>query len=71
MNIDAKILSKILPNPTQQYNERVTHHNQEGFTPGLQEWFNICNMIINMIHHTEKRDKNHGKGGGWRDGLIG
>ena len=59
MDIDTKILNKMLANWVQQYIKGITYHSQVGFTSGMQGFFNIHKSISVIYHINEMKNKNH------------
>jgi hypothetical protein len=58
VNINTKILNKVLTNLTQEHTNTTIHYNQVGFIPGMQGWCNPLHKLKGK-KTKNKNKKNH------------
>jgi hypothetical protein len=56
MNVDTRILNKIMVNQIQQPTKKIIYHDQVGFMPGMHVWFNICKLLNVILHINRSKD---------------
>lgn len=59
MNTDPKILNEILGDPIKQHIRRILYHDQVGFIPGMQGWYNILKSVLMIYYIFRTKVKNH------------
>jgi hypothetical protein len=57
MNLDTKFHNKILTNQIHQHIKKIINHEQVGFIPGMEGWFNICKSLNVIQHINRSKDK--------------
>jgi len=59
MNTDVRILDEILADQIKWHVKRIIHHDQVGFIPGMQGWYNILKSILMVYCIIRTKVKNH------------
>ena len=59
MSIDPKNLKKILENHIHKYIKKIIRHDQVGFIPRMQGWYNIRKSMSKKHQINKRKDKNY------------